>query len=250
MHCVCSHRFLLTNRIGRNGARTRLCFGRTDRDASSSVGRFIGRFHVGELSTRAPSCIAKLTTTLTTVVIWPQAAVSPRWRSILFRGTWLTGLGQRWTTTAWMFPGTWGSFRDGLCLRTKRGVIVPGDFVRPGSWSRGGLGRANTYRFVTEIRFTKLSFQTLEDCCLFASFNWRPEFIHRSIFSNKRAFIIGRDYFRLFFDKIQLDEEAMVLKFDFLIYISFLETMYYCYLSAIWDRSEIRRARDPSMWKE
>lgn len=81
----------------------------------------------------------------------------------------------------------------------------------------GGLGRANTYRFVTEIRFTKLSFQTLEDCCLFASFNWRPEFIHRSIFSNKRAFIIGRDYFRLFFDKIQLDEEAMVLKFDFLI---------------------------------
>lgn len=167
---MCFYRFLLTNRIGRNGARTRLCFGRTDRrtphhrsDALSAVST-LANFRL------VHPCIAKLTTlTTATVVIWPQAAVSPRWRSILFRETWLTGLGQRWTTAD--VPGTWGSFRDGLCLRTKRGVIVPGDFVRLNlEW---GFGWTNTYRFVTEIRFTKLSFQTLEHCCLFVSFNWR-----------------------------------------------------------------------------
>lgn len=84
---MCFYRFLLTNRIGRNGARTRLCFGRTDRrtphhrsDALSAVST-LANFRL------VHPCIAKLTTlTTATVVIWPQAAVSPRWRSILFRG--------------------------------------------------------------------------------------------------------------------------------------------------------------------
>lgn len=44
---------------------------RTQKDASSSVGRFIARFHVGELSTRAP-LHRKTGYPNHSVVIWPQ----------------------------------------------------------------------------------------------------------------------------------------------------------------------------------